>query len=62
MRARISFEYPQTVLDALKDVFKLKEYRNLKTVMRALIAAELKDEEECDYNFQFELIPEEGDN
>lgn len=62
MRARISFEYPQTVLDALKDVFKLKEYRDLKTVMRALIAAELKDEEACDYNFQFELIPEEGDN
>ena len=62
MRARISFEYPQEVLDTLMKVFKIDTYENLGTVMKALIAAELKDEEACDYNFQFELIPEEGDN
>lgn len=61
MKARISFEYPQTILDTLKDVFKLKEYKDLETVMKALIAAELKDEDLEGFNFQFELVPEKED-
>lgn len=61
MRARISFEYPQEVLDILKDAFKLKEYKELETVMRVLIAAELKDQDPEEFNFQFELIPEKED-
>ena len=60
MRARISFEYPQEVLDTLMQVFKIDTYENLGTVMKALIAAELKDDEDFgDFNFKLELIEEE---
>lgn len=61
MRARISFEYPQEVLDTLMKVFKIDTYENLGTVMKALIAAELKDDENFDeFNLKFELV-EEGE-
>lgn len=60
MRARISFEYPQEVLDTLMKVFKVDTYENLGTVMKALIAAELKDDEDFgDFNLKFELVEEE---
>lgn len=60
MRARISFEYPQEVLDSLMQIFKVDTYENLGTVMKALVAAELKDDENFDeFSFKFELIEEE---
>ena len=60
MRARISFEYPQEVLDTLMGVFKLDDYKQLETVIKALLAAELKkDEDFGDFNFKLELIEEE---
>lgn len=60
MRARISFEYPQEVLDTLMEVFKLDDYEQLGTVIKALIAAELKDDEDFGgFNFKFELVEEE---
>ena len=60
MRARISFEYPQEVLDALMQIFKIDTYEDLGTVMKALVAAELKDDENFDeFSFKFELIEEE---
>lgn len=60
MRARISFEYPQEILDTLMKIFKLNNYEQLGTMIKALIAAELKDDEDFgDFNFKLELIKEE---
>lgn len=60
MRARISFEYPQEVLDTLMEIFKLDNYEQLGTVIKALVAAELKDDEDFgNFNFKLELIEEE---
>ena len=60
MRARISFEYPQEVLDSLMQIFKIDTYENLGTVMKVLVAAELKDDENFgNFSFKFELIEEE---